>query len=578
MTNKQQLLYLSRIWQKIALFHPQINNQKMADKMLLTALSAFGEMTIDKALVSLLNTVFFNPLQDDLSFIQYRNPVLESVNHSENNHLYLHYKQQCFGFELTNLIQVKSDCLQQLKKIEKTTPLILDCRAITITYQTELIAILAIFAQKSRYEIPLEYGVHQGWKETREPYIYQKYWQTETKLVYFGDYNQYKNKLIILINNQQILFLADYLQALQTEPYIEIVWEQQGLFNIPESQAFNFGAIESHLNYNKKAFKADYCCHQVNLSELKKAQFSQNTLTKIQSPFTLFTITEKPYLAGFIKLYLWVELFYPNLNKNLWQAAWAEFLIKIEKITDLKQYQTLLLNLLEPLQDKHARIIFNELEPTLEKEFIPEKPRLLFSPAMAYIKIYQEIAYMTPFKIPDRETLAEAFSLIKKSKALILDLRGYPCCHFKHELIQFLSQEQILSPRYEIPLISAYQSDLTQQFKVLQYTVPADKDRVIYNKPIVALIDQTLYSAAEDLCMYLKQIDHITFIGMKTAGCQGNICFVDLPFNGYAGFSGMTVRDLDGRIYHEIKVDIELKSDEKALEKALDYLNYVICK
>ena len=71
--------------------------------------------------------------------------------------------------------------------------------------------------------------------------------------------------------------------------------------------------------------------------------------------------------------------------------------------------------------------------------------------------------------------------------------------------------------------------------------------------------------------MYLKQIKKVTFIGTETAGCQGTLCFVDLPFDGFAGFSGMRVRDLDGCLAGAIKPDIEVATEE-SLARALVFL------
>ena len=72
--------------------------------------------------------------------------------------------------------------------------------------------------------------------------------------------------------------------------------------------------------------------------------------------------------------------------------------------------------------------------------------------------------------------------------------------------------------------------------------------------------------------MYLKHSGKVTFIGTASADCMGNICFIDLPFDGYAGFTGMSVRNLDGSKATAIEPAIQLKADDDFIQRAVDYL------
>jgi hypothetical protein len=163
----------------------------------------------------------------------------------------------------------------------------------------------------------------------------------------------------------------------------------------------------------------------------------------------------------------------------------------------------------------------------------------------AYIRAHGEnLALMRPFNMPDVQTLRSAFSLIAETSGLVLDLRGYPNTHFQHELTRCLCDCPVPSPRYEIPVVS--DPDLnTRTWKLARHTIrPAG--RSVYDKPVVALIDETTQSSAEDFCMYLRIARRVTFVGRPTAGCVGNLTTIDLPGGGWASFTGMRVTWPDG--------------------------------
>jgi len=163
----------------------------------------------------------------------------------------------------------------------------------------------------------------------------------------------------------------------------------------------------------------------------------------------------------------------------------------------------------------------------------------------AYIrKLGNSMVVMRPFDMPDVQTLRSAFRLIADTQGLVLDLRGYPNTHFQHELVRCLCREPVISPRYEIPVVS--EPDLSRRtWKLVQHTLEPD-GRPVYAKPAAALIDETTQSSAEDFCMYLDNARRVTFVGRPTAGCVGNLTFIALPGGGRMTFTGMRVTWPDG--------------------------------
>lgn len=163
----------------------------------------------------------------------------------------------------------------------------------------------------------------------------------------------------------------------------------------------------------------------------------------------------------------------------------------------------------------------------------------------AYLRrLAHGMVYMSPFDMPDAQTLRSAFDLIRATRGLVLDLRGYPATHFQHELVRCLCDTPVRSPRYEIPVVS--DPDLRKRtWKLVQHTIQPD-GRPVYDKPVVALIDETTQSSAEDFCMYLQIARRVTFVGCPTAGCVGNLTTLTLPGGGWASFTGMRVTWPDG--------------------------------
>jgi C-terminal processing protease CtpA/Prc len=226
------------------------------------------------------------------------------------------------------------------------------------------------------------------------------------------------------------------------------------------------------------------------------------------------------------------------------------------------------------------------VDPDIQQSFEPERTPPWFSGhawlrGAAYIrKLGGNLVLMRPFDMPDAQTLRSACGLIADTRGLVLDLRGYPVTHFQHELARCLCREPVVSPRYEIPVVSNPDLD-TRTWKLAQHTIQPD-GRSVYDRPVVALIDETTQSSAEDFCMYLRIAHRVTFVGRPTAGCVGNLTMIDLPGGGWATFTGMRVTWPDGspmwsigiqpRIIVEPTLEGLKAGRDEVLEKGIEFL------
>jgi len=252
----------------------------------------------------------------------------------------------------------------------------------------------------------------------------------------------------------------------------------------------------------------------------------------------------------------------------------SDWLDRVQAAASVEEYYRVLETMAAKLSDPHAGVIAPaEWPPHAAKNDGPAarppfKRTLLGSAwlgGMRYLRALPgNLVYMIPFAMPEVTALKETFALIQNTNGLILELRGYPKTHFQHELVRCLCQTPAPSPRYEIPVFGEYASPIGEyvspigeyaspsgpdeqkrSWKVIQHTIQPD-GRAVYTKPVVALIDETTASSAEDFCMYLKIAGRVTFVGRRTAGCVGNATYVNLPGGGRFTFTGMRVTWPDG--------------------------------
>ncbi|MBP7688889.1 MAG: hypothetical protein KA765_13310, partial [Thermoflexales bacterium] len=255
-------------------------------------------------------------------------------------------------------------------------------------------------------------------------------------------------------------------------------------------------------------------------------------------------------ILGLCKIGLVLRYFAPQISEAAAElgALLSKWLPRIEAASGRDAYYRVLADLAAQLPDRHAGII----APALESSSVisrPSKPMVLGSVWLGHLHYLRalpdNLVYMRPFAMPDVAALRAAFALIQNTRGLLLDLRGYPQTHFQHDLVRCLCDWPVASPRYEIPIVSG--PDVSQRtWQVVQHTVRPD-GRVVYLQPVVALIDATTQSSAEDFGMYLKIAGRVTFVGQRTAGCVGNATYVNLPGGGRLTFTGMRVTWPDGR-------------------------------
>ena len=108
------------------------------------------------------------------------------------------------------------------------------------------------------------------------------------------------------------------------------------------------------------------------------------------------------------------------------------------------------------------------------------------------------------------------------------------------------------------------------------------RNKEIYEKPIVLLVNATTYSSAENFCVTFKSSKRGKIIGTPTGGSTGNPIMIDLGFGFGCCICTKYEWDADGNefvragiqpdVLVEENADAFLKNKDNVIEKALKIL------
>ncbi len=686
---------LADIWGKVCLFHPAIVCKDVgADwkRILLETIPEIERADHSAQAVSVLNDCLFKCLDDPLTFARQKSSHDLSAENRKPEPSKLVIPGEIFSILRIGPDMIRSESfLNRLSEsLRDIGRLILDLRW-TSPYDRKLPhTFLRFFADSHCCAIPGIRRVHHGWNEDGEPYIYRQAWEVsrEIRLNPVGGPSRLSSiPSVFILNNSSILHFWQPLSALQTLPNIRVIWEQTGLFSIPESEEIPYGEdIGVHLNTFWPGFQPDLILgmpippHELPvMADRIMTEKSRHTSSPLFPPPMQFPepepfsdrLSREDRLMGLFKTWVILRHFSPFSNTTDWNAILYEWIPKVENAKGPKEYYQIFEKLTAQLHDSHVQvrhrmtektavlpirlkyaegkvvvgeikgypeillgdeiIRINEapiglvekqwrkrisassdqafrrdfmrqvvmgekgehlklsvrssdrireirlpfLEPSGAKEDTQNENTPTFFPmprAARHIRIVEnKIGYMTPFTMPSAKTLDNAFQLLADTDGLVIDLRGYPRTHFQHELLRHLCRKTVCSPRYEIPLVG-YQNTNMLKWEMIQYMVTPHADRYVYDKPVVALTDETTQSSAEDFCMYLRNADRAVFVGTPTAGCHGNMAFADLPGGGWLSFTGMRVTWPDGTPFRGIGIipDVEVRQTIRGLRQSQD--------
>jgi C-terminal processing protease CtpA/Prc len=162
---------------------------------------------------------------------------------------------------------------------------------------------------------------------------------------------------------------------------------------------------------------------------------------------------------------------------------------------------------------------------------------------------YQELPGNIGYVDLDRLSTAQVtpmFEALGKTRAVVLDMRGYPSGGAFYAQALFLKHFDSVGFRDETPLILGEPEDGAPRSatarKPIMFAKPGH-----YQGKVIMLMDERSQSAAEHMGLLLEAGAEATFIGSPTSGANGSVTPVVLPGALRVYFSGQNYLHADGR-------------------------------
>ena len=180
----------------------------------------------------------------------------------------------------------------------------------------------------------------------------------------------------------------------------------------------------------------------------------------------------------------------------------------------------------------------------------------------------------------------EMFETFKDTKAIIFDMRGYPRMTAWAIAPRLAEENEVRAALFDRPFVITPDERQFASYTFAQTLPPTEKWR--YKGKTVMLIDERAMSQAEHTGLFFEAANDTKFVGSHTAGTNGDVTSFCVPGGITIGFTGMSVRHVDGRQLQRIGLvpDTEIRPTiegiqngrDEVLEGAIQYLEREIEK
>ena len=164
--------------------------------------------------------------------------------------------------------------------------------------------------------------------------------------------------------------------------------------------------------------------------------------------------------------------------------------------------------------------------------------------------------------------LANLFSALNNTKAIVFDLRNYPLLS-ENDFTPYLAQN-------DIPFVKQTYADVHFPgrfiFEKPVKPIPNTNNNAKYKGKIIILVDENTHSHAEWLTMYFRTVKNTTIIGSQTSGTDGGVSRYEITIPFKITFTGKGVYYPDGTETQRIgiKPDIAVQQTIEGIEKGKD--------
>ena len=159
------------------------------------------------------------------------------------------------------------------------------------------------------------------------------------------------------------------------------------------------------------------------------------------------------------------------------------------------------------------------------------------------------VAYVDICSISADE-FAEVEEQVLSADGLLIDLRKYPQPGMFNAIVEVLFAEPTPYIQLRIPVVAT--PDPLVQESIVRWPELLASAANAFSGPVVVLIGGDAISQAETIATLLQDHRGAVMVGEPTAGTNGDIAWIDLPFGLGTWISGVEVRHTDGRPYQGI--------------------------
>jgi C-terminal processing protease CtpA/Prc len=203
---------------------------------------------------------------------------------------------------------------------------------------------------------------------------------------------------------------------------------------------------------------------------------------------------------------------------------------------------------------REGSIIFN---PINDRKYMSE----------TIIEIESEIYYINMSNCTEKE-FEQKKDILAKAKAVIYDQRGSCILNF-FQIVPYLIKEPVTSTWWNVPL-TVYPNRKEVEFHLSNWSIQP-KQPFFKSKSII-INEPSVVSAGETMMDIIDHYNLATTVGELTAGCNGNVNFINLPCGYRVMWTGMKVLKHDGsQLYVEgFEPDYPVNKTIKAIREGMN--------
>lgn len=192
--------------------------------------------------------------------------------------------------------------------------------------------------------------------------------------------------------------------------------------------------------------------------------------------------------------------------------------------------------------------------------------------------VYEMLSENEPYKLLDdqvgyidarvlsEEMFGKAMETLRDTKAIIVDLRGYPACDISMLVGEYFTGKPARFAKWSCPvpeLPGEFQFDPDEDllYKGMAEEAAPKENPDAYKGRVIVLVNEMTQSAGESAVMCFQALPNTTVVGTQTAGANGSAVIIPLPKGFYTRYTSIGCYYPDGKEVQRkgVRIDVEVQ-------------------